>query len=581
MPEQEKIKMKIQCPSCSSKLDVTALKPFTVFSCPRCGNEVTVPMRFQNYVLEEYLQSNGGIHSYRALDEKLDREVCVVICEASDAHPWEQLERYLELVRKVASVSHSGLATVYSCGRYEAGVYVASQLLLKPVRDDVLADRMDWREAKPLLLSLAEALQKAAEAGVAHGALNGKSFRMDAGGVPKVCDFGEGLLLTGHLADDPYAAPERKAGGECSVASDLFSFGVWALGLLTGCSPHDAASGVILDDPTDIPAGVLIVLRQMASASVFQRPNGYLPLIAELSGEGQAAMAKSKKTARGISFAERPVEQKGGGTGLAVVLCMVALLLAGMGGWVFWKWQEKSQQSDLQKHVAVMESPAETADDEMSSVNNGNAQKTTAEKTLQDESKIARLPSEFRRLRPKPEDLRFNEDHIREYISKLPSEYVAVERERAERVMALREYLFASLRMPYRPQKSEGLRLRDGSLVRGFIPMGTEEQGLTVRPFDDARQSLTVTNLKIEDLAWSEIWGMLDYYGKMREDMGDAQARSDVFEHYLNSAVACDWYGYRKDAVAFIQKALKINPKGMAEVERLGFDSKKPKDKDQ
>ena len=581
MPEQEKIKMKIQCPSCSSKLDVTALKPFTVFSCPRCGNEVTVPMRFQNYVLEEYLQSNGGIHSYRALDEKLDREVCVVICEASDAHPWEQLERYLELVRKVASVSHSGLATVYSCGRYEAGVYVASQLLLKPVRDDVLADRMDWREAKPLLLSLAEALQKAAEAGVAHGALNGKSFRMDVAGVPKVCDFGEGLLLTGHLADEPYAAPERKAGGECSVASDLYSFGVWALGLLTGCSPHDAASGVILDDPTDIPAGVLIVLRQMASASVFQRPNGYLPLIAELSGEGQAAMAKSKKTARGISFAERPVEQKGGGTGLAVVLCMVALLLAGMGGWVFWKWQEKSQQSDLQKHVAVMESPAETADDEMSSVNNGNAQKTTAEKTLQDESKIARLPSEFRRLRPKPEDLRFNEDHIREYISKLPSEYVAVERERAERVMALREYLFASLRMPYRPQKSEGLRLRDGSLVRGFIPMGTEEQGLTVRPFDDARQSLTVTNLKIEDLAWSEIWGMLDYYGKMREDMGDAQARSDVFEHYLNSAVACDWYGYRKDAVAFIQKALKINPKGMAEVERLGFDSKKPKDKDQ
>ena len=146
--EQEKIKMKIQCPSCSSKLDVTELKPFTVFSCPRCGNEVTVPMRFQAYVLEEYLESSGGIHSYRALDEKLDREVCVVICEASDDHPWDQLERYLELVRKVASVSHSGLATIYSCGRYEAGVYVASQLLSKPVRDNVLAERLNWREAK-------------------------------------------------------------------------------------------------------------------------------------------------------------------------------------------------------------------------------------------------------------------------------------------------------------------------------------------------------------------------------------------------------------------------------------------------
>ena len=53
MPEQEKTKMKIQCPSCSSKLDVTDLKPFTVFSCPQCGSEVTVPMRFQAYILEE------------------------------------------------------------------------------------------------------------------------------------------------------------------------------------------------------------------------------------------------------------------------------------------------------------------------------------------------------------------------------------------------------------------------------------------------------------------------------------------------------------------------------------------------
>ena len=145
----------------------------------------------------------------------------------------------------------------------------------------------------------------------------------------------------------------------------------------------------------------------------------------------------------------------------------------------------------------------------------------------------------------------------------------------------MRDYIFASLRMPYRPPKSEGLRLRDGSLLRGFIPMGTEEQGLTVRPFDDARQSLPVTNLKIEDLEWSEIWSMLDYYGKMREDMADLEARASVFEHYLNSAVACDWYGYREEAALFIRKALKINPNGKTLVEKLGFEQKKPKDEKQ
>jgi len=404
--------------------------------------------------------------------------------------------------------------------------------------------------------------------------LNGKSFRMDAAGVPKVCDFGEGLLLTGHLADDPYAAPERKAGGECSVASDLFSFGVWALGLLTGCSPHDAANGVILDDPADIPTGVLMVLRQMASASVFQRPNGYLPLLEELVNGGQTVAAKRSKKGVTISSKDRPIEQKSGGMAFAVVLCMIALLLAGMGGWAFWKWQENTQRADLHNQAVVMESPTEAANDDMSSLNNGNAKKSTAEEALKDESKIARLPSEFRRLRPKPENLKFDEGRMREYLGKLPPEYVEAETERAERVMGLREYLFASLRMPYRPPKSEGIRLRDGSLVRGFIPMGTEEQGLAVHPLDGARQSLTVRKLEMEELAWEEIWGMLDYYGKMRENMGDEQARASVFEHYLIGAVACDWYGYRKEATTFIHKALKVNPKGKSIVKRLGFDSK-------
>ena len=586
MPEQEKTKMKIRCPACSSKLDVTDLKPFTVFPCPQCGYKVTVPMRFQTYVLEEYLESNGGIHRYRALDEKLDREVCVIICEASDAHPWEQLERYLDLVRKIASVSHPGLATVYSCGRYEAGIYVASQLLSKPVRDNVLGDRLDWREAKPLLLALAEALQKAAEAGVPHGSLNGQSFRMDVSGVPKVSGLGEGVLLTGHLADEPYAAPERKAGGESSVASDLYSFAVWALGLLTGCSPRDAANGVTLDasEPTDVslgtddvPFGVLMVLRQMASASAFQRPKGYLPLIAELTGSGQTATTISWKKGTRVSASEQPVEAKGG-MAFAMVLCLVALLLGGVGGWAFWKWRESARPTGLEDHDVVVERSTMAVKQPVSSNDDEDVTENPDEKDVQAEAKFARLPSEFRRLRPKPENLKFDEDKIQEYISKLPSEYVAVESERARRMMGMRDYIFASLRMPYRPPKSEGLRLRDGSLLRGFIPMGTEEQGLTVRPFDDARQSLPVTNLKIEDMEWSEIWSMLDYYGKMREDMADSEARASVFEHYLNSAVACDWYGYREEAALFIRKALKINPNGKSLVERLGFEQKKPKD---
>ena len=594
MPEPEKAKLKIRCPSCSSKLDVTDLKPFMIFPCPQCGYKVTVPMRFQTYVLEEYLESNGGIHRYRALDEKLDREVCVVMCEASGAHPWEQLENYLDLVRKVSSISHPGLATVYSCGRYENGVYVASQLLSEPVRDNVLADRLDWREAKPLLLTLAEALQKAADAGVPHGSLNGQAFRMDMAGIPKVSGFGEGVLLTGRLADEPYAAPERRAGGESSVVSDLYSFGVWALGVLTGCSPHDAANGVTLNvsEPADVsleavmelkdvPFGALMVLRQMASASAFQRPRGYLPLISELTRGGQATTMVSWKKGSIVSSKEPLAKAKSGSIAFIMVFCFLALLLGGIGGWGFWKCRDGAHLDGLENHGSAVESSEAIAKKPVSSNDDADMAENTGKIDLPAEVKFARLPLEFRRLRPKPEDMKFDEEKVREYLSKLPSEYAAAEADRARRVMGLREYLFASLRMPYRPPKSKGLRLRDGSLLRGFIPMGTEEQGLVVRPFDDARQSVPVTKLKIEDLEWSEIWSMLDYYGKIREDMAESQARASVFEHYLNSAVACDWYGYRDEATSFIRKALKISPNGKPVVDRLGFEQKKPKDKKQ
>ena len=579
--------MKIQCPSCLSKLDVAELKPFTVFSCPRCGNAVTVPMRFLSFALEEYLGVSNGVQRYRALEETLDREAYVVMCEVSPIHPWEQLERYLDVVRKIAAISHPGVPAVYSCGRYKTGVYVASQLLLKPVRDNELADRLDWREARPLLLAFAEALQEAAEAGIPHGSLNGNSFRLDATGVPKVCDFGEGGLLTGRLEDEPYAAPERKAGGECSVASDLYSFGVWALVLLTGCSPYDAASSVILDasKPADIslgtamglmnvPSGVLMVLRQMVSASPFQRPNGYLPLIAELSGGGRAAArVKGRRRTTGFIAREQAPENKSGGMASVMVFCLVVLLLGGVGGWAFWKWRDGVRQDGREKNGSVVERTVSMGKTS-SSDGDGDVEEEADEKDLLEEAKFARLPSEFRRLRPRPENLKFDEGDMREYLGKLPPEYVAAETERARRMMGLRDYLFASLRMPYRPPKNEGLRLRDGSLLRGFIPMGTEDQGLAVRPFDDTRQSLSVTKLEMEDLAWEEIWSMLAYYGRMREYMGDEQVRSSVFEHYLISAVACEWYGYQKEAATFIHKALKINPKGKSSVERLGFGSK-------
>ena len=178
---------------------------------------------------------------------------------------------------------------------------------------------------------------------------------------------------------------------------------------------------------TDVPLGVLVVLRQMASASAFQRPKGYLPLIAELTGSGQTSTIISWKKGARVSPSEQPPEAKGS-MAFAIVLCLVALLVGGFGGWAFWKWREGARQAVWADHDASVESPAMAVKRPVSS-DDEDVTENTGEKDVRAEAKFARLPSEFRRLRPKPENLKFDEDKIQNYISKLPPEYVAVESE--------------------------------------------------------------------------------------------------------------------------------------------------------
>ena len=99
MSEQEKTKMKIRCPSCSSKLDVTDLKPFTVFPCPQCGYKVTVPMRFQTYVLEEYLESRCQVLT-QISSASIPMLMVSFINEQKDEQMLDEMEKMIAQRRK-------------------------------------------------------------------------------------------------------------------------------------------------------------------------------------------------------------------------------------------------------------------------------------------------------------------------------------------------------------------------------------------------------------------------------------------------------------------------------------------------
>ena len=77
-------KMKIRCPSCGVKLDVSELEPFSQVSCPKCDMRITIPKWFNDSILlEERFFDSSQRSLYRSLEPSLDREATVKLVKES------------------------------------------------------------------------------------------------------------------------------------------------------------------------------------------------------------------------------------------------------------------------------------------------------------------------------------------------------------------------------------------------------------------------------------------------------------------------------------------------------------------
>jgi eukaryotic-like serine/threonine-protein kinase len=239
-------KLKIACPGCRQKLDVTDVAPFLRIQCPRCGGDIIRPKPFGKLLLEEALGERRGVSAYRALDLTLDREVLVKILD----HDIDRVGAgFQALARKAAAVNHPGVVPIYSCGAEQGVPYLVTEFMA----GGTLAQRLDGyvaspeavRQALPWCRSVAGGLQAAAAQGVVHGALTPLSILLDADGRAKLSDFGFEVLLAGVPGRaTPYGAgvaaylsPEVLQGAVPTTASDLFGLGAVLYHVLGGRCP--------------------------------------------------------------------------------------------------------------------------------------------------------------------------------------------------------------------------------------------------------------------------------------------------------------------------------------------------------
>ncbi|GEM87485.1 serine/threonine-protein kinase [Meiothermus granaticius] len=195
------------------------------------------------YRLDAPLGEGGMAEVWRALDERMDRQVAVKLLHTY-IHPTER-SRFFQEVKALSKLSHPGVVQVYDLGEEAGRTYFVMELVeggslerLGPFEEGMEGVRLLEAAIKVL-----EALEHLHTRGVIHRDLTPRNILVAADGQPKVMDFGLAYLMqesrhftrTGYTLGTPeYMAPEQARGLPLTPQADLYSFGAVLYRTFTG-----------------------------------------------------------------------------------------------------------------------------------------------------------------------------------------------------------------------------------------------------------------------------------------------------------------------------------------------------------
>jgi len=208
---------------------------------------MSAPTQIAHYRITGKLGEGGMGAVYRAVDEKLNREVAIKVLPPALAHDADYIARFQREAQTLAALNHPHIATIYGIE--------ANAIVMELVEGSTLKGPMPLDEVLPIARQIAEALEAAHDKGIIHRDLKPGNIKLTPEGVVKVLDFGlakavnERPVVTGPdsptltmrateagliLGTAGYMSPEQAAGKTVDRRADIWSFGVVLYELLTG-----------------------------------------------------------------------------------------------------------------------------------------------------------------------------------------------------------------------------------------------------------------------------------------------------------------------------------------------------------
>lgn len=270
------------CPKCLVQLALEAVVAETVIpqnapvAKPSRGHSVsTVGSRvkyFGDYELIEEIARGGMGVVWKARQTSLNRSVALKMILAGQFASDADVRRFHTEAEAAANLQHPNIVAIHEVGdhdgqHYFSMDYIEGKSLAELVRDGPVPAA----KAAALIKTIAGAVHYAHQRGTLHRDLKPSNVLIDAGGQPRITDFGlakrfgvpplggsdaripakagtpSELTQTGAVLGTPaYMPPEQAAGRNDQVgpASDVYSLGAILYHLLVGRSPFVAESPV-------------------------------------------------------------------------------------------------------------------------------------------------------------------------------------------------------------------------------------------------------------------------------------------------------------------------------------------------
>jgi serine/threonine-protein kinase len=252
----------------------------------------------------------GGMGAvYRATDIKLSRDVAIKVLPEAFAQDPDRLARFSREAQVLASLNHPNIAAIYGV---EERALVLELVDGPTLEERIAAGPIPIEDALPIARQIAEALEYAHEKGIIHRDLKPANVKVTPHSRVKVLDFGLAKALAAEvtptdrrpslptvtmratmagavMGTPAYMSPEQAKGKPVDRRSDIWSFGVVLMEMLTGTpfcfaeTVSETLAAVLVKDPdwTRLPPGTPPAIRRLIQRCLVKDPRSRLQAIGE------------------------------------------------------------------------------------------------------------------------------------------------------------------------------------------------------------------------------------------------------------------------------------------------------------